>query len=427
MSENRKSGEGCSPRRIGIHIGGFNTEKIAQISPAYKDFRPSAAVLSETDPRAANLARVVPTDAKITRIGGAIIGYRKASPEKVLPRPSSVAAGQRFNELARLLAYRRRHGLALGPIIGWAFVLVDLVAAFGGQVDVQTVGDMARRIGGLDLDLDIVAGIASSKRLHMLDAAQTAAFLEVTSVEREDCGLCRIDAWDEPATERRRRLARDRQKRRRVTRTFKKDNLCGGDRARRVVASPRLRRLRSSSSCPRLLSSFEISRKVRDALSHPNRVDRQIEAPLYPQEGNSIMDKNLTATIIRLELWLEFLSEETETALKTIASSRSNQEATDVLANFMRQWARINDDASGVADGTVALGRMFVSDAFTEVEAAVVFPEKSPWLNFGRFDEFKVGVAQFFASIMATFPAMTKAIDNLEERTEANSAGWRVA
>ncbi|GEM_PF-4807090 len=210
-TEKEKTGEGCRPFRSG-----------------------SDHQISQSDTK------------KITRNGWFRKGYRSRYWLKI-------TAGQRFNEIARLVTYRQRFGLAMGDATAWAVVLANLIECLGTTADVQTVGELCRRIGLPSLDPDVVAPVCKPAEGKLLSQAYVGALLEVTALERQDCGLLRIEACDEPAADRRRRL--DRERKRRVRRTIEGNKIREADR-RQVTASPRLRRLRSSiSAC--LPSSLE--------------------------------------------------------------------------------------------------------------------------------------------------------------------------
>jgi hypothetical protein len=126
-----------------------------------------------------------------------------------------------LNELQRIVRYRRTYGLDAGPPIGWCVVLADLAAALKQEVNVLSVDSLCRRIGLPNIDPAIIAGVAHhaepARRVwaqyRILGAEATGNLIELTSVERDECKIKRIDAADEPAHERRRRLARERQKR----------------------------------------------------------------------------------------------------------------------------------------------------------------------------------------------------------------------
>lgn len=153
--------------------------------------------------------------------------------------------GQRFNELARLIAYRRQHDLDIGPATGWALVLCNLVECLGTTADAHSVDQIRRRLRLPAIDLDIIAACCSPAGGRLMPQQTVGELLEVTACERQDCRLLRTEACDEPQADRKRRLARERQqRRRRVTLTIKRKN---SERdSRRRTASPALRALQSS-------------------------------------------------------------------------------------------------------------------------------------------------------------------------------------
>lgn len=174
-----------------------------------------------------------------------INGKRDLASEKY--RRLKMTAGQRFNELARLVTYRRQYGLDLGPATGWALVLSNLVECLGTTADCYSVDQIRRRLRLPAIDLDIIAACCSPAEGRLMPQATVGDLLEVSSCERQDCCLLRIEACDEPQVDRKRRLARERQqRRRRVTLTVKR-KCCGRD-TRRRAASPALRALLTSSA-----------------------------------------------------------------------------------------------------------------------------------------------------------------------------------
>ncbi|MER8455836.1 hypothetical protein NKH24_06815 [Mesorhizobium sp. M1300] len=161
---------------------------------------------------------------KVLKIGDAILGHW-TTPEG-FRRPLTwrqVMAWQRLNELARLSHYRAKHGLDAGPAIGWANVLANLSACLGEEVGNSSVEDLCRRMSLNKIDPDIVAGVTrdveKARRVwstyELLGAASTGALIHLTALERADLRIQRIDAWEEPAADRKRRLARERQRRKR--------------------------------------------------------------------------------------------------------------------------------------------------------------------------------------------------------------------
>ncbi len=198
-----------------------------------------------------------------------INGKRDLVSEKY--RRLKMTAGQRFNELARLVAYRRRYGLDLGSATGWALVLSNLTECLGVTADCYAVDQIRRRLRLPAIDFDVIAACCSPAEGRLMPQQTVGELLEVSSCERQDCRLLRIEACDEPQADRKRRLARERQQRRRhVTRTIRRKD-CGRD-TRRRAAWPALRALHSSSAVglparqePQPLS-FPVGEKaVRDA------------------------------------------------------------------------------------------------------------------------------------------------------------------
>lgn len=199
-------------------------------------------------------------------------------------RRLKMTAGQRYNELARLINYRFVHGLDIGPVTGWALVLGNLVECFGTTADCFSVDRLRRRLRLPAIDADVVSACCYPAEGRLMPQATVGALLEVTACERQDCRLLRIEACDEPKADRKRRLARLRQQRRRsVTRTLK-DSKTERD-TRRRVASPALRAFRSSSSIrlpsrhePQRLS-FPSGEKVRGAQRQASEITDRTYAP----------------------------------------------------------------------------------------------------------------------------------------------------
>ncbi|MFC7396530.1 hypothetical protein ACFQU1_04915 [Chelatococcus sp. GCM10030263] len=190
---------------------------------------PQAALIDESDPAAATAARVVPSEVRKLSIGQAVIGYfaepirlvRKKSGTK--PNWTEIAALQRLNELGRLVAFRIRRGDNIGNPDGWASVLADTAAALGKEVDVASVNDLCRRIGLLDIDpakiLAAVHGRETARRVwrgyRVMSPEAAGAAVELTTAERSELRIRRLDAWDEPAEERKRRIGREKKARQR--------------------------------------------------------------------------------------------------------------------------------------------------------------------------------------------------------------------
>lgn len=153
-------------------------------------------------------------------------GYN-AEPSRKFKRLTwtQVVAYQRRNELHRLVSYRAKHGIDMGPPHGWAKLVANLVAALGEPVTAESVAQMWKWIaGGLnEIDKDIVDLNARDtelarkawNRYQLLPAREAGAAILLTEIERADCEILRIDASTEPSADRTRRLARERKRRER--------------------------------------------------------------------------------------------------------------------------------------------------------------------------------------------------------------------
>lgn len=160
---------------------------------------------------------------RVVKLGNAILGEWRAAAKRPAMPTWERQAKQRRNSLSRLVKFRRENGGRLGPEEGWIAVLGNTVAALRQPVDVQSVAALAARLGlppfdfekaeGLLADTEQARRVWSTYRLRT--PAQVASLLQVTRVERDECRLRDIEAVDEPASDRKRRLARERQTRRR--------------------------------------------------------------------------------------------------------------------------------------------------------------------------------------------------------------------
>jgi hypothetical protein len=178
---------------------------------------------------------VVPVDARKLKVGKALVGYfidparLDRSKPGVRPSWTEMTALQRLNELGRLATYRKAHGLSIGNADAWASVLADIAAALGKEVDIVSVRELCRRIGLLDIDpgkvLAAVHGRETARRVWrgypIMSPEAAGAAVELTAAERQELGIRRLDAWDEAADERRRRLRREQKARRRRTKGAK--------------------------------------------------------------------------------------------------------------------------------------------------------------------------------------------------------------
>lgn len=160
------------------------------------------------------------------RWGGVVLGEWRTSATPSKPQMPALVrqARQRRNSLSRLVKYRIENGLALGPAIAWAAVLGNTLAALRTEVTVTAVAALAARLGLPPIDPELIsasiADVEQTRRVwsdyRLRTPAQVGAMLEVTSIERQECNLRDIDAADEAASDRKRRLARERQARRRA-------------------------------------------------------------------------------------------------------------------------------------------------------------------------------------------------------------------
>lgn len=225
MAAKRKPRVGGNQREAHFQNSSSNIEEIAKRAGKVKDSRPFAAVYTADDSRASNVARVVPETAAIRTVGQAVLGYwHQPNSSHRLPKSwKLVMAKQRYNELARVVKYRHIYALDLGPPIGWAVVLADLEAAFGREVNVGSIDDLCRRLRLPLIDPDIVAGVAHTAErarrvwtdYRPINAASVGSLIALTSLERDECKIRRIDAADESSAERNRRLSRERMRRKR--------------------------------------------------------------------------------------------------------------------------------------------------------------------------------------------------------------------
>ncbi len=122
------------------------------------------------------------------------------------------------------VVYRRRiaGGLAVGNLDGWAGAVCRVAARCDSEVSSETVSKHCVFIGieiPTGILTPVVDGAAAAFAAGALrhSAALLGEMIQLTSAEREECGINRlIDACDEPRGERTRRLARERQRRRRA-------------------------------------------------------------------------------------------------------------------------------------------------------------------------------------------------------------------
>jgi hypothetical protein len=146
--------------------------------------------------------------------------FRNYKPGRL--EPWQMNAQQRRNELDRLARLRRRTGADLGPESGWAEVIGNLLRVRHGQVTVEDVHAEVAWLGlpklNAQLVEDAVGHIARAAwgRYQLYSPKLAGDKLRLTSAERHEAGIQKIEAIDESRTERRRRLDRERKAERRA-------------------------------------------------------------------------------------------------------------------------------------------------------------------------------------------------------------------
>ncbi|RYE84946.1 MAG: hypothetical protein EOP19_10460 [Hyphomicrobiales bacterium] len=181
-----------------------------------------AAVISETDPRSRDLARAVPADAKLQKIGAIVTGY-SVHPRKRRRDPVWLLnAKSRRRELNMVCLYKQHQGLAMGPAGGWAFVVGNLCRVLYDSVTAESLQEEAVKIGRGRLDGSAVDAAVQEimgkawGRYRLYSGDQVGSLIELSSVERQECGVEKIAAMDEPTPVRRRRENRERMQRKRA-------------------------------------------------------------------------------------------------------------------------------------------------------------------------------------------------------------------
>lgn len=126
-------------------------------------------------------------------------------------------ARQRMRDLERLASRRRRKGPSLGPEQAWAYVVGNLVRVEENQITADLINSRVKALGLPPLPSVIVSVVVreigqkvwGSYKLY--SPAEAGAMLGLTTAERTDAGIVKMDAIDEPAHARRRRLDRERK------------------------------------------------------------------------------------------------------------------------------------------------------------------------------------------------------------------------
>lgn len=167
-----------------------------------------------------------------------VLVHSKAGKQKDF---TEVRARQRLNELTRLARYRRENGLDIGTPLAWGYLLSDIALARRRLWTKGREGEIAPgaplheelrrqveayfwRIGLGDMVASPIARAMhaevwsrlESNPMVLVEAAVAGELLEVTSIERADCGLRTIDDVDQGRDGRRKEAARVRERTRRI-------------------------------------------------------------------------------------------------------------------------------------------------------------------------------------------------------------------
>lgn len=137
--------------------------------------------------------------------------------------PGLRRALQRRNELGRLIAYRNDQGLEPGERMAWADAVADYIAVITPphrKIDAPLIQQEIRRIGAPEANLECILVAIDAINIrkavgknYLKSAAIIGAILSVKAHERQACAIITIDAIDETIEERRRRVAREGQRR----------------------------------------------------------------------------------------------------------------------------------------------------------------------------------------------------------------------
>ena len=128
-------------------------------------------------------------------------------------------AVQRRRELRRLARYRVLNQIAIGSESAWADAIADALRGVYGKISAEMVHDEWAVYELPALSPEIVDHTVRRMRWGrepLLAAIKVGSALDLTSVEREEAGIFKIEAVDEPVKDRKRRLARERKARQRA-------------------------------------------------------------------------------------------------------------------------------------------------------------------------------------------------------------------
>lgn len=126
-------------------------------------------------------------------------------------------AYQRRTELQQLAQYRHAHDLAMGNEAGWASAVGNMLRVLHGNLTVEMLTDEWGAYGVPALAPGIVADAVKHISGRAWGAPELYApdyvgsMLELTSIERAEAGISKIDAADEPGNIRRKRLDKERK------------------------------------------------------------------------------------------------------------------------------------------------------------------------------------------------------------------------
>lgn len=180
-----------------------------------------AAVLLDT-PENRDVARVVPRGATLLKAGDAVLGYSQPARRRERMPGWKMNAYHRAGDLQRLAMYRRANGLAMGPDIGWAFVIGNMCRVLYDHVTAAMIQEQAGKIGCGALDAPAIDSAVQEimgkawGRYALWGADKAGVAVQMTSVEREESGVTKMEACDETGGDRRKRENREQMRRRRA-------------------------------------------------------------------------------------------------------------------------------------------------------------------------------------------------------------------
>lgn len=180
-----------------------------------------AAVLPDT-PENRDVARVVPIGATVLKQGETVIGYSHAPKRRERTPGWKMNAFHRRGDLQRLALYRRAEKLAMGPDLGWAFVIGNMCRVLFDHVTAAMIQEEADKIGCGALDAPAIDSAVQEimgkawGRYVLWSADKAGAAVQMTSVERDESGVTKMEAFDETVEARKKRQNKERMRRRRA-------------------------------------------------------------------------------------------------------------------------------------------------------------------------------------------------------------------